>query len=244
MEKETNRCSLNKHRETNAISYCENCKVYMCNKCDNLHSELFEAHNKYKIDKENQEISSLYCEEIQHSEKAQFFCKNHNKLCCSICLCKIKGEQYGQHSDCDVCHIKDIKNEKKSKLNENIKLLEDLSKNINESINKIKIIYEQINEKKEELKSKVQKIFTKIRTLINDREDELILEIDKKYNDNYIREDKIKEIEKLPNKIKLSLEKGKLINNEWDNNNKLSTIIKDCINIENNIKEDTYIEVQ
>ena len=42
-------------------------------------------------------------------------------------------------------------------------------------------------------------------------------------------------MEKFPKKIKLSLEKGKLIDKEWDNNN-LYSYINDCINIENNIK--------
>jgi hypothetical protein len=46
----------------------------------------------------------------------------------------------------------------------------------------------------------------------------------------------IKEGEKLPNKIKISLEKGKLIDNEWNDNSKLSSIINSCINIEDNIK--------
>jgi len=41
----------------------------------------------------------------------------------------------------------------------------------------------------------------------------------------------------LPNNIKISLEKGKLIDNDFNNNNeKLSSIINDCINIENIIK--------
>ena len=45
----------------------------------------------------------------------------------------------------------------------------------------------------------------------------------------------IKEGEKLPNKIKISLEKGKSIDNDW-NNNKLGSILNICINIEDNIK--------
>jgi len=40
----------------------------------------------------------------------------------------------------------------------------------------------------------------------------------------------------LPNQIKISLEKGKLIDKEWDNNN-LFSYINDCINIENNIND-------
>ena len=82
----------------------------------------------------------------------------------------------------------------------------------------------------------VQKIFTKLRNCLNDREDELLLEIDKKYNKLFLNEEIIKEIDKFPNKIKLSLEKGKEIENNW-NNNKLNSLINDCLNIENNIKD-------
>ena len=45
----------------------------------------------------------------------------------------------------------------------------------------------------------------------------------KKYSDKFIKEELIKEIEKLPNKIKISLEKGKLADNDWDNDIKLNT---------------------
>ena len=64
--------------------------------------------------------------------------------------------------------------EKKNwKLKENIKILEDLSKNIDETINDIKIKIEKINKKKEDLKLTIQKIFTEIRNAINEREDYL-----------------------------------------------------------------------
>ena len=45
----------------------------------------------------------------------------------------------------------------------------------------------------------------------------------------------IKKGEKIPKQIKASLEKGKIIDKQWDNNN-LCSYINDCINIENNIK--------
>ena len=237
MEPDTKKCSSKKHQELNAVSFCSICKLYMCNKCENLHSDLFENHPLIKISKDFSEISSLYCQEKGHSSKLRYYCKNHNKLCCAFCICKIRDDDNGQHSNCNVCVINDIKDEKKSKLKENITQLEEISKGINESINKIKIIYEQMNEKKEELKLIVQKTFTNIRNAINTREDELLLEIDNKYNDKSIKEELIKEIERLPNKIKASLEKCKSINKEWDNNDKLFSIINNCINIENILKD-------
>ena len=47
----------------------------------------------------------------------------------------------------------------------------------------------------------------------------------------------IKDSEKLPNKVKISLEKGKSIEKEWNDEIKLNSLINDCINIENNINE-------
>ena len=208
----------------------------MCNKCFEYHSKLFENHFLIKTEKDNQDIFTGYCNEEGHLEVLEFFCKTHNKLCCSSCICKIKNKKYGKHKDCDICLINDIKEEKKNNLNENIKILEEISANIKESLDSIKLIYEKMNEKKEDLKLNVQKVFTKIRSEINNREDEILSEIDKKYDKLYIKEEFVKESEKLPNKIKIYLEKGKIINEDWDNENKLNLVINDCINIEKNIK--------
>ena len=83
---------------------------------------------------------------------------------------------------------------------------------------------------------KIQSIFTKIRNVLNEREDGILLEVDNQFNKLYFEEDLIKDSEKLPNKIKISLEKGKSIDKDW-NDNQLNNFINDCIEIENNIKE-------
>ena len=210
----------------------------MCNKCLSLHSELFDNHITNILSKDSKQIFTGICQEEKHKEELEYLCKTHNKLCCAACLSKIKSKGNGQHKDCDVCNIEDIKDEKKNKLKENIKYLEDISKTIEQSINELKIIVEKINKNKDDLKIYIQKIFTNIRNALNEREDELLLEIDKEFNNIYFNEDIIKQTEKLPNKIKISLEKGKLIENQWnENNNKLNSLINDCINIENNIND-------
>ena len=175
--------------------------------------------------------------ESNHRIELNFYCKTHNQLCCGACLSKIKNEGTGQHFDCNVCPIGEIKNEKKNILDKNIELLEELLGTIENSINELKKINETINEKKEELKLNISKIFTKIRNTINDREDEILLEVDKIFDETYFREEFIKNSEKLPSEIKLSLEKGNNIKKEWDNNEiKLNSKINDCISIENTIK--------
>ena len=230
------KCSHKKHSESNAVSYCIECNLYLCNKCKNNHLEYLENHHINNLDKNKQEIFTGLCQEINHKIKLLFYCKNHNKLCCAACLCKIKKKGNGQHSECEVCDIEEIKEEKKSKLNENIKYLEESSKNIEESIDKLKEIYEKINKSKEEIKLKISNIFTKIKTMINEREDHLLEELDKIFENSYFKENLIKKAEKIPNQINIFLEKGKLLNNEWDNDNNLINKINDCINIEDNIK--------
>ena len=229
------KCSNKEHKDINAIYYCQDCKIYICNKCSNHHQELFNNHYTQNLDN-NKEIFIDICEEKNHPIKMEFFCKTHNKLCCVACISKLGIKGYGQHKDCDVCIIENIKEEKKNKLNDNIKYLEDLSNNLNNSIKELKILFDKINERKEKLKLDIQNIFTKLRNQLNEREDELLLEVDNKFNSIFGNEDIIKESQKLPNKIKLSLEKGKLEDNDWNDNNKLSSNIHTCINIEDNIK--------
>ena len=114
------KCSCKKHEENRAIFYCPECKIYMCNKCVKFHSELFQGHHQYKLDKDSKFIFTGFCKEINHLDKLEYFCKSHNVLCCASCIAKIKKNGKGQHTDCDVCVLNDIKEEKKNKLKENI----------------------------------------------------------------------------------------------------------------------------
>ncbi len=236
MEKSNVKCSSINHKENDAILFCQDCKIYMCNKCYNHHSNIFKNHHIINSEKDLKKIFTGFCEEKEHFDKLEFFCKNHNKLCCAECITKFKGKEHGQHTDCNVCSIEDIKTEKINKLNENIKSLETLTSNLEELIKELKKIYEKNEKDKEELKLEIQKTFTNLRNLLNEREDELLSDVDKKYDELYFGEEMIKEFEKLPDKVKKSLEKGKLINNNWNNNN-MNSLINDCLNIENNIEE-------
>ena len=238
MEKEIQKvkCSLKKHQEIEAIIYCQECSIYMCNKCKAIHSDLFENHHLYSLEKNINDIFTGFCKEENHFVELEYFCKTHNQLCCAKCISKFKNKGSGKHGDCEICIIEDIKEEKKEKLNENVKNLEDLSKNIQQSIDELKKLFEKFNLDREEVKLNIQKVFSKLRNKINEREDELLSHVDKKFGKLFFKEELIKESEILPTKIKNSLEKGKNINNEWNNNN-LNSLINDCINIEHNIKD-------
>jgi len=124
-----------------------------------------------------------------------------------------------------------------NELNNNINYLEKITSPFQNSINELKIIFEKANEKKEEIKLKIQETFTKLRNCINNKEDELFIELENKFEELFLKEGKIKEYEKLPNKLKNLLIKGKNLNiNDWKDENKLKFLLNDCINIENNLK--------
>ena len=63
----------------------------------------------------------------------------------------------------------------------------------------------------------------------------MLLELERKFVEIYFNEDLVKKSEKMPNEIKKSLENGKITDKDWDDNTKLSLLINNCINIENNI---------
>ena len=134
MKNENKKCSSQKHKDLDTISYCQECHLYMCKKCENIHSELLQNHETYSLDKNIKEIFTGFCNEENHLEKLNFYCEDHNKLCCASCLCKIQGKNYGQHTECNVCIIEKIKENKKNELEEIIKTLEIFSKKLTESI--------------------------------------------------------------------------------------------------------------
>ena len=86
MEIQKKKCSIIKHNEIDAINYCCECKVYMCIKCENHHSELFENHQKLNLNDNIKEIFTGFCKEENHSNKLDYYCKTHNILCCAECI--------------------------------------------------------------------------------------------------------------------------------------------------------------
>ena len=230
------KCSSKTHKDIDAVSYCNQCRIYMCNKCLIHHKELFENHQMNDINKNNNEIFIDLCKKNGHEKKLEFFCKEHNELCCALCITKLEYKEYGQHQNCSIFPIEDIKEEKRNKLEANINKLKELTDDLIKNLKELKNNFEKINETKEELKLYVQKLFTKIRSALNDREDELLLDIENNFKDNFCNEDMIKESNKLPNKIMNKLENIKYKEEDWNNDNKLSELINYCINIEKDIK--------
>ena len=78
MEK-NQKCSFEAHQETDAISYCEQCKIFMCNKCLIHHKELFKNHQLNDMNINNNEIFIDICKNPGHEKRYEFFCKKHNE---------------------------------------------------------------------------------------------------------------------------------------------------------------------
>ena len=237
MNTEIHNCYNEDHLNIQANYYCVECKTYMCKKCENFHQKLFKKHNIYNLDKTKNisDIFTGFCKEENHTDKLEYFCKSHNKLCCAACIAKVKAKDKGQHSECEICVLEEIKESKVNKLKENISNLEKLAKDIDKEINELKITFQTINQNREDLKLNTQKIFTKIRNTINDREDEILLKIDELFNNAYMKENEMNDIDKYPKKIKSLLDKGKSTLDDLKNENKLNSLINNCIEIEKNL---------
>ena len=237
MELQKQKCSFEDHKNIDAIKYCPECNIYLCNKCENHHSELFKNHHILPLEKDKDELFTGYCKEKSHSKLLNYFCKDHNDLCCPCCIAKIKTRENGNHFDCNVCDINDICDEKKKNISNNIKSLENLSNKFKSLKNDLEKNMEEIDKNKEEIKGEIQKVFTKIREELNNREDQLLIEVDQifetKFNAKYL--DNILKEKKLDEKIKIFIDKGKTAEKEWDKFDNKIILINDCINIEKTI---------
>ena len=89
METEKKKCSLEKHKDKEAFSYCTKCEKYMCKKCEQIHSDFFESKHSlfiyesknFENIKNNKEISELAQLQIQENIKylKEFFPKLKEK---------------------------------------------------------------------------------------------------------------------------------------------------------------------
>ena len=245
-EKNNNqKCSSIEHKEINAVIFCQNCKVYFCNKCENFHSKIFQGHLITNLANEkNNVIFTGLCQENNHMSALEYYCKSHNKLCCGLCITKIKDEKNGQHKDCLITSLKEIKSEKEEKFKNNYNKLQEISKSIEPLITQLKNRKIDINKKKEQIMNEIQKIFTKLRTVLNNREDELLKEVEEAYKKNCFDDNIIKESEKISGKTKKCLDSVNDLKTIKEKNKELNFEINFYIEFEKNLnKIDDLIQI-
>ena len=95
-----------------------------------------------------------------------------------------------------------------------------------------------LDKEKDKLKSDIKNAFDKIRVKLNDRENKLLSNVDKYFNDNFYYENIIKK----DNELKSLLDKNELMNNNLENDYKLNEFIYNCINIEKKLKDINLIK--
>ena len=45
------KCSLEEHKEAEVNTFCPECQINMCKKCENIHNTLFKSHHLYNSEK-------------------------------------------------------------------------------------------------------------------------------------------------------------------------------------------------
>ena len=113
MERKKQKCSLEDHNEFDANNFCPICKIYICNNWEKHHSSLFKNHQLFSLEKDINEIFTGFCKIENHNLELDYFCKDHNELCCVKYIAKIKRKGNGQHINCNICNIEDIIDEKR-----------------------------------------------------------------------------------------------------------------------------------
>ena len=222
------KCSIIHHENQKPSNFCIECNIFMCHQCFKNHKKNFSNHHLLELTSNISEIFSYICKEDLN--KLEYFCKTDNQLICSSC-------KDNKHKDCEICKVEEIKEEKNENLNKYFNELENISENIKEKVNLAKDFYEKMDLLKEELKSKIMKIITNVRNKLNEREDELISEVDNIFSNLCPEEKLILNYEQIPKKINNILNKRSSLNEKMIDSHLLNFFISNCIIIENNYNE-------
>lgn len=235
-------CSLDDHKDKEAIIECENCDIKLCNECSKIHKKYLPKHNLILMNSLESFYLKYNCSYENHNKILNYYCENHNELCCALCLCIKEDSNFGIHNKCKILSINEIENIKKQNLTQNIKKLDDLTKKLEEKKEKISNILIQQEKNKEEIKKRVAIFFTEIRNTINEREDELIKIIEEIYEKENISNKELKNFEDIFKDSNYLLKIGNEILKLWDKDKKIE-MIKKCINIEKmNDKIDNFLK--
>ena len=220
--KRNKKCSSKNHREIDAIKYCQECNIYMCYQCLKNHSQLFDEHKLINLSQES-------CQGDIHLLQLKYFCENHNKLCCDSCINKVNG----YHKNCEIYEIEEIKEVKRYNFFKNMQKLDNLSKFYLKSLNELQSNFDKFNNK-DDLKENIKNIFTEIKNELDQREKEILIEVDSLFEYLLLKENQ--KYEKIPKIIKELLNKSKIMIDLLNDERYLAKFINNCIYIEQNIK--------
>ena len=128
MDYQKQKCSLEEHKESEAISYCQECNIFMCNKCDKVHLSIRKNHHIFSLDKNVKEIFTSFSKEEKHLYELENIYKIHDRLYYEQSTTNIKNKGNTQHTNSVIRNAKVIVGEKKTNLKKNVDILEKLYK--------------------------------------------------------------------------------------------------------------------
>ena len=174
-------CCNSKHSDRPAAIYCKKCERYFCVECEAaVHDSYFSNHAPYVIRDFNTDFFLDRCED-HASYPLDFFCRDHFCLCCSLCK-----DRDGRHNGCNVVPLADLSTEEIlrhiTKASDNLK--EKLGKLAKLSLDDLKSRADEFNHKISEVKETVAKTFSELRCVLNERESELMQEIERANDGN------------------------------------------------------------
>ena len=73
MQDQNYKCSV--HKDIDAIRCCGECNAFYCNKCEKHHSELYENHQTFQINKDTDELFNGFCQENNHKKELNYIVK-------------------------------------------------------------------------------------------------------------------------------------------------------------------------
>ena len=76
MDIQKKKCSSKEHQEITAIIYCIECKIYMCNKCEKVHSNLCPNHHTFNSNENLNELFTGFCLKDKHYNELNYFAKH------------------------------------------------------------------------------------------------------------------------------------------------------------------------
>ena len=149
-QKKDKKCSLIKHEEIEAVSYCTKCEKFMCKKCEHVHSEFFDSKHDSFLIKSNNFESIKEINEID-----PILMKENIKY-----LSEFSGD------------LKELNNKLKIEIEKIDKIKDDLQKNIQNIFTKIR---NELNKIEDEYLMEIEKRYEKINLNKKIKENEILL---------------------------------------------------------------------
>ncbi|KAL3884081.1 hypothetical protein ACJMK2_030303 [Sinanodonta woodiana] len=192
-----------------AVHFCFECKEALCETCLKFHRKLSDTkeHKTININEISNNLENLFklgngfgCPK-HVSKEIEYFCRNHDILCCATCL-------FNQHRDCKLVH--DLHNNTEN-------LLRDI--NTNEILRKLKVIEDSLKQfltqkkadmsdlsvKVNELEAQIQQIRRNINEKLDEMEKAVKMEGNRLYKEGLIQhQDEIQQCQSLMNAVRTS----------------------------------------